>query len=273
MSNRSRRVLITGAAGGIGSVLRDGLRGEFGTLRLSDCRPLSNIQPSERFDLADLASVDDTLRVTRDIDTIVHLGGKGVEGDWETVLNANIIGTYNLFEAARVNGVRRIVFASSNHVVGYYRRETPIGPDAPLRPDSRYGVSKVFGEALGRLYADKHAISFICLRIGCCFPEPLDTRMLSEWISHEDMVRLVRSAITAENVHFLVVYGQSDNVRSWWENPGAAVIGYQPQDRAEDFAAALQTAPASANDTGIALQFQGGQYTMLEFSGDADSIV
>src|SRR5215813_1843424 len=147
-----QKVVITGTAGDIGTRLRKILRGVYPHIRASDIR-----------DLADLAQVE---KAVAGMEGVVHLGGHAVEGSWPTILNANIIGCYNLFEAARRAGVKRVVFASSNHAIGFYPRSQRIGVDVRVRPDSRYGVSKAFGEALGSLYADKHGLRVTCLRIG-----------------------------------------------------------------------------------------------------------
>src|SRR5215216_610280 len=152
-------ILITGAAGGIGTRLRQLLKGVYPKLRVSDVRAPADLGPDETFvpaELSDLAAVE---KIVQGVDGIVHLGGFSVEGPWETILNSNIVGCYNLFEAARKAKVKRVIFATSNHAVGYYPRRRKIGIDEHVRPDSRYGVSKAFGEALGAMYAYKHGLS------------------------------------------------------------------------------------------------------------------
>ena len=156
-------------------------------------------------------------------DSVIHLGGHSVEGPWDTILQANIIGCYNLFEAARQAGVKRVVFASSNHAVGFYPRKRKIGTDVTVRPDSRYGVSKAFGEALGALYSDKHGMSVTCLRIGNVGPRPLDVRRLSIWISPEDIVQLIRIGLEHPDIRFEILYGASDNEAAWWDNSRAPI--------------------------------------------------
>ena len=269
---RDRRILITGAAGGIGGTLRAGLRGRYAVLRLTDIRPLGEAEDGEELivtDLRDLAAVE---RAARDVDAIVHLGGNSLEADWEDICANNIVGTYNLYEAARRCGVKRVVFASSNHVVGFHRRERSVGPDSPLRPDTRYGVSKVFGEAIARLYADKHGLASVCLRIGQFRPKPTNLRMLSLWISPRDMVQLVVRSLEAPDVHFEIVYGISANRRGWYDNPGAARIGYRPVDDAEDYAAEVEAAVAGEPESPIEGTFQGGPFCSQEFEGDAGRI-
>lgn len=263
------RILITGAAGEIGTTLRHGLRGVYGLLRLADRQPLGDAGPGEdlaSFDLADATALREAMR---GIECVVHLGGTPREAAWEVIHENNIVGTYNVFEAARASGVRRVIFASSNHVVGYHRATRELGVEEPPRPDSRYAVSKVFGEALGRLYADKHGLSVACLRIGSFRSEPQDWRQLATWISPRDTVQLVRRYIDAPAFHFLVLYGVSANTRSRWVNPHAQQIGYVPQDDAERYAARLEPA---LDESDPAVACHGGSFCALEFDGDLEAI-
>jgi len=266
------KVLITGASGRIGSVLREGLRGVYGDLRLTDLRPIADLAPGETFLTADLTDFDAMLRVVDGIDVIVHLGAVAAEDEWSRILSNNIAGTFNLFEAARQKGVRRVLFASTHHVVGYYPRGKRIGPDDPARPDSRYAVSKVFGESLGRLYADKHGLEVIAMRIGTFRPKPLDRRMLSAWISRRDMIELTRCCIEAPNVHYEVVFGVSDNRRSWWDVGSARRLGYVSQDDAEAFAPEIE-AGVVMPEAMAAMQFQGGSNCSAEFTADLDKLL
>ena len=209
------RVLITGAAGGIGQRLRADMQGLYPVLRLSDREAPAPAGPGEEVVAADLADFAACEAACADVDGIVHLGGQAVEGDWETVLQANIVGGYNLFEAARRQGVKRVVFASTNHVIGFYPRTQRIDHHAPPRPDSRYGVSKAFGEALGALYAEKHGMGVLAIRIGNFGDRPLDRRRLSIWISPRDFLQLVRIGLEHPELRYEVVYGAS--------GPGAKV--------------------------------------------------
>ncbi|TMJ72547.1 MAG: NAD(P)-dependent oxidoreductase, partial [Alphaproteobacteria bacterium] len=186
------RILLTGAAGGIGTRLRKLLKPVYPDLRLSDITKPAELHPDETFLAADLARIDEVEKIVDGIDGIIHLGGISGEAPWEGILQSNIIGCYNLFEAARRKSVQRVVFASSNHAVGFYPRHHHIGVDVTVRPDSRYGVSKAFGEALGSLYADKHGLRVLCLRIGNFGDKPLDKRRLSIWVKPEDLVQLIR---------------------------------------------------------------------------------
>ena len=264
-----KRILITGAAGEIGTVLRAGLAGRYPLLRLADMRPCGKLGAGEEEAVTDVTNSEAVARAARDIDCIVHLAGVAREGPWDQILPGNIAGTYNVFEAARRNGVKRVIFASSNHVIGFHRVGKPVDEHAALRPDSRYGVSKVFGEALGSLYADKHGLSVACLRIGAFRERPGNARELRAWISHRDTVQLVRCCIDAPSFHFIVVYGVSANTRNQWRDSTAARIGYKPEDNAEDYAAGLED---KVFPPGPASDFHGGGPCAQEFSGDLSKI-
>ena len=255
-----KTILITGAGGGVGTHLRQQLAGNY-ALRLSDIRRLKP-GAGETFVQGDVANLDDMLRATQGVDAFVHLGGYSVEGPWEDILNANIVGCYNAFEAARRNGVKRILFATSNHAVGFYRRDQVIDHRVYIRPDSRYGVSKVFGEALGSLYADKYGMEVFCMRIGNVGTVPIDKRRLSIWISPRDLAQLVTIGIEHPDVRFEIVYGVSNNRRSWYDNRNATRLGYRPADDSETFAAEVlaREQPGDAR----ADMYQGGAFVHSE---------
>ena len=264
-----KTVLITGASGGIGTRLRQLLRGVYPEIRLSDLRPPANLAAGEAFVAADLANLAEVEKAVAGVEGIVHLGGHSVEGSWETILNANIIGCYNLFEAARRQGAKRVVFASSNHAVGFYPRRRRIPTDVTLRPDSRYGVSKAFGEALGALYAYKHGLRVTCLRIGNFADAPADHRRMSIWLSPDDLAQLVRIGLEHPDIRFEVFYGASDNERAWWDNAAAYRHGYKPTGRAEDHREAAMAAQAKLKPDPIGDWYQGGPFCSDEFDGDA----
>lgn len=267
-----QRVLITGAAGNIGVRMRSLLAGVYPVLRLSDIAPMEPAGEGEEVvpcDLRDAAAVRDLMQ---GVDGVLHFGGQSLEAPFETIMGANIEGLYNLFEAARQNGTRRIVFASSNHAVGFYRRTETVDHTVPARPDSRYGLSKAFGEALGSLYAGKHGLQVMCIRIGNANDAPLDARRLAIWISYRDLAQLCRIGLEYPDLHFEVVYGQSDNARSWWDNANAARLGYRPQDRAEDHVDAAMDAQAELPPDPVGDEFQGGTFCSDEFSYNSDEI-
>ena len=201
-----------------------------------------------------------------------HLAGIPDEDSWERIRRMNIEGCYNVFEAARLAGVKRVIFASSNHAVGFHRRDRMIDDRVAPRPDSRYGVSKVCGEALGRLYADKYGLSVACLRIGSFRPDdrPTVPRHLYTWISHRDTVQLVQRAIDHQDYHFVVAYGVSNNARNRWDNANARMLGYCPEDDAERFAAQIRDA-ADPEDELDAL-FHGGFGCRVEYAGNPENV-
>lgn len=262
-----KTILLTGAAGGVGTALRAELAGRY-RLRLSDVAPIPEPTADETVVPADLADLDAVRRVVEGVDGIVHLGGFSVEGPWEVIRDANIVGTYNLYEAAKQAGVKRVVFASSNHACGFYERSRTIDHTCYPLPDSRYGVSKVFGEAVAALYAHKYGVGSLCIRIGNVAPKPLDVRRLSIWISPRDLAQLVGIGLEHPGIAFEIVYGMSDNARAWWDNANAYRLGYQPRDKGEDYAEeVLAASPAESGDPLID-RSQGGTFVRAELGGD-----
>jgi len=260
------RVLITGAAGGIGRSLRDSLLGVYRVLRLSDRVPLPPARTGEEVVLTELSDMAAVERMVDGVDGIVHLGGISGENEWEAILQSNIVGTYNLFEAARRAEVKRIIVATSNHAVGFYPRDRKIDHQVVPRPDSRYGVSKAFAEALASLYADKHGIGFLCTRIGNFGPRPIDKRRLAIWISPRDYTQLVRIGLEHPDIRYEIVYGVSNNHRSWYDNSNAERLGYRPQDDSEPFAEAVLAAEAGQPADPIAERYQGGTFCAAEYT-------
>ena len=252
-----KRLLITGAAGNIGQILREEMRGLTAALRVSDIAPLGEARSGEEIAYADLRDLDQVMEVMKGVDAVVHLGGISNEDSWDNIRSHNIDGVYNVLEAARRSNVSRVVFASSSHTIGFYRRARIIDADVPFRADSLYGASKAFGEILGRLYADKFGLQIVCVRIGSVSPRPTSIRALSIWISPRDLTSLVRASLTATDVHFEVVYGTSGNTRSWWNNVNVAKIGYQPQDNSEFYADDI-VAQGRGDSTKVGRLFQGG---------------
>jgi uronate dehydrogenase len=251
--------LITGAAGNIGRALRAGLRGHYPVLRLIDVAPQRAAEPGEEVITVDLNDRSATEAAMQGVDVVIHLAANAHEAGFDDILAGNITTTYSVFEAARRAGVRRVVFASSHHVIGFYPRGEIVGPDDPVRPDSFYGVSKAFGEALGRLYADKYGLEVVCLRIGSFAERPTTPRQVSIWLSPRDCVQLVRCCLDGPAVDFAVVYGVSANTRSWWKDDAAARLGYRPQDNAEEFAAQIEELSPGAPSR-LADRLQGGSF-------------
>jgi uronate dehydrogenase len=253
------RLLLTGAAGGLGQVLRQSLKPFARTLRVSDIAPLGAAQPGEELvpcDLADKAAVD---ALVNGCDAIVHLGGVSVERPFEEIVDANIKGVFHLYEGARRHGVRRVVFASSNHVVGFHRQGELLDADSPRRPDGYYGLSKSFGEDLSRFYFDRYGIETACVRIGSSFPEPKDRRMLVTWLSYRDLTELVRACLFAPTLGHTIVYGMSANRDRWWSNAKAAHLGFAAQDSSEPFRAKVEALPP-LDPADPAAQYQGGAF-------------
>ncbi len=260
-----RSVLITGAAGGVGGRLRKLMKGMYPDLRLSDLKTPTDLGADETFIAADLTDPAAVARMVEGVEGIVHLGGVSVEAPWEAILSANIIGLHNLFEAARKTKVKRIVFASSNHAVGFYPRRRKIGTGQPVRPDSRYGVSKAFGEALGAFYAYKHGIGVTALRIGNVDDAPVDKRRLAIWLKPEDLVQLIRIGLEHPDIRYEVMYGASDNETVWWDNERAFQLGYRPVGRGEDSRGAAMAAQAKLPADPVGNWYQGGTFCSAEY--------
>lgn len=257
---RFERLLLTGAAGGLGRELRPRLRRLARILRLSDIAEMAAAGDGEEVFTAALQDAPAVDRIVAGCQAIVHLGGISTEGPFAPILEANIVGVWNLYEAARRHGVKRIVFASSNHVTGFYRQDEVVAPSDPVRPDGHYGLSKAFGENVARFYFDRHGIESVCLRIGSSFPEPRDRRMLATWLSYDDLERLVVASLTAPVVGCSVVYGVSDNTATWWDNTSASHLGYRPRDTSEPFRAGAEARQPILDPRDPATLFQGGAF-------------
>jgi len=268
----AKKVLVTGAAGRIGMALRKGLPDQSWSLRLADLQPIPDIGPGEEFVQADVTDLEAVEKMVDGVDAIVHMAAAVSAAGWDVMFKPNFIGCYNIFEAARRKGVKRIVYASSIHAHGFHRRERKIGPSTLPRPDSIYGVSKVFGEAIGRLYADKHGMEVVCLRIASFQPKPVNVRQLSTWLSPRDCVQMVRCALEAPDVHFEALYGASANTRQIYDVSNWGNIGYRPQDNAEEFAAEILAKTTVEAEPEMERMFHGAMYVPKEFSGDLSKI-
>ena len=259
---RFDRLLLTGAAGGIGRAIRHRVAEFAQHVRISDLPGVlpGDSAPHEELvpcDLADRQAVD---ALAADCDAIIHLGGVSVERPFEEILEANIKGVFNLYEAARRHGVMRVIFASSNHVTGFYRQDEKIDAHAPKRPDGYYGLSKSFGEDTAQFYFDRYGIETVSIRIGSVFPEPKDRRMMASWLSYDDLHDLLRRSLFTPGVGHTIVFGASANALTWWDNRHAAVLGFEPRDSSEQFRAKVEAAPPPAADDPVAV-LQGGVFT------------
>ena len=261
-------ILLTGAAGRLGTQLRRGLAPLCRHLRLTDRSPIPLLQPNEEAHVADLADEAAILGLCQGVDAIVHFGGAPLERPWDEVLNANIRGSYHIYEGARKAGVKRVVYASSVHAIGYHRLEDHIDAESPHRPDGLYGLSKCFVEDLGRLYWDKFGIETAALRIFSSFPEPADRRMLWSWLSFDDCIRLVTAALTAPHVGFTVAFGISDNAVKPVDNRLAAHLGFHPQDSTEPFRQAVESRIPQPDPTAPSVQCLGGWFVDLGHPDD-----
>ena len=256
-------LLMTGAAGGLGQAMRSRLKANCDVLRLSDIGAMAPAQAGEEVVQADLADAAAVSQLVAGCQAIVHFGGVSTEQPWAPILQANIIGAYNLYEAARIHGVRRVIFASSNHVMGFYRQSEVVDAQTPPRPDGLYGLSKAFGEDLSRLYFDRYGIETACVRIGSSFPEPRDRRMLATWMSYDDLHRLITACLTTPVLGHSIIYGTSDNSVSWYDNRLARHIGYRPQDSADVFRDAVYARTPEPDLNDPAVQFQGGGFVKI----------
>lgn len=262
------RILITGAAGGLGTLLRPRLAREGRVLRLLDIAELPAAAQGEHVELVQ-ASVTDMAAMEAacaDVDAVIHLGGHSLERPWEQMLDVNINGTHTVLEAARRQGVKRMVLASSNHAVGFVEKSDGEAGDYLFpKPDTYYGVSKVALEALGSLYASRYGQDVICVRIGSCFEKPRDVRMLSTWLSPDDGARLFEACIAAPEPGYRVVWGVSDNTRRWFSLDEAQALGYVSKDNSEVFAPEVFAEHGEPDPASPAQRYLGGAWCGPDF--------
>jgi uronate dehydrogenase len=268
MSPRFDTILLTGAAGRLGTHLRRGLAPLARRLRVSDRVEIADLQPNEEAAVCDLADADAVLKMTEGVDAIVHFGGAPLETKWETILNSSIRGSYNIYEGARRHGVKRVVYASSVHAIGYHRIEDHIDTNAPHRPDSLYGVSKCFVEDLSRLYWDKFGIETVCCRIFSSFDQYNDRRLLWSMLTFEDCVRLVEASLTAPRVAHSIIYGTSNNRHKMVDNRLAGHIGFEPQDSTEPYRAEVESRLPPTDPGAPAARHLGGWFVDLGHPDD-----
>ncbi len=229
------RILVTGAAGRLARHLRPALQSLARTVRVTDIAPIDSKGVWEEVRLADLAEIGAMHEIMDGVEAVIHFGGLVREAPFPDILRTNILGNHNVWEAARAAGAKRVIYASSCHAVGMYRRDERLDAWSLQRPDGYYGLSKAFGEDVGRLYWDRHGIEAACLRIGSCVEEPTGERMLASWLSRDDLNRLVTACLKAPYLGYAIIYGMSANGQSWWDNSAVDYVGYRPQDSAETF--------------------------------------
>lgn len=242
------RLLITGAAGTMGTLLRPRLARAGRVLRLLDVIPINDPDEHEEPVIGSVLDSEVVAAACEGVEAVVHLAGITDEAPWPELVEANIHGTQSVLDAARAAGVSRVIVASSNHAVGFRQRgEAPLEADASPRPDTFYGFTKAAVEALGGLYADRFGMDVVCIRIGKCLPEPLpNARGLAAWLSPDDAARLVEACLAAPPFGFKIVWGISANTRRWWSLAEGAALGYQPVDNSERNDAAVLHADVGA---------------------------
>lgn len=261
-------ILITGAAGNLGTQLRRGLAPLARRLRLNDRAEIADLKANEEAVVCDLADEAAVHAMCEGVDAIVHFGGAPSERPWDEVLNSSIRGSYHIYEGARKHGVPRIIYASSVHAIGFWQMEDQIDANAPHRPDCLYGLSKCFVEDLGRLYWDKYGIESAMIRIFSSFPEPTDRRQLWSWLSYDDLVRLVTAALTAPRVGFTVAFGMSDNTVKTTDNRLAAHLGYRPEDNTEPYREKVEAKVPVGDPDALAVRALGGIYVEMAHPDD-----
>ncbi|EKU80145.1 NAD-dependent epimerase/dehydratase family protein [Massilia timonae] len=257
-----KRILLTGAAGGLGKVLRERIKPWAEVVRLSDVAEMAPAGPGEEVVQCDLADKEAVLALLDGVDAVLHFGGISTEKPFEPIMQANILGVANLYEALHKAGTRRVVFASSNHAIGYHPVTTVLDADSPTRPDSYYGLSKVFGEQIARYYYDRFGIETVCVRIGSSFPEPANKRMMSTYLSYDDLTELLRCSLFAPRVGHTIVYGVSDNDSTWWDNRLASHLGYKPKDSSAKFAHLFPDSSEFPARDDVTTMYQGGKFLL-----------
>lgn len=259
-----KKIVLTGAAGRCGTILRPALAKMCNELVSSDIvDSLTDLAPNETYVRADIADYASVAGLMDGVEMVCHFGAIVDEGPFEQLLGPNFIGSYNVWESAQKAGARRIIYASSIHVVGMHPRQSFVGIDAAHRPDSFYGLAKCFTEDLGRMYWEKRGLESVHLRILSCAPVK-NARALGTWLSDGDLVHLVERAIDTPTTGFAVIYGVSDNDRAPVDNSKAAFLGYRPRDNAEQFAAEILAQEGAGDPEDLAQMVHGGPFGTVE---------
>jgi uronate dehydrogenase len=265
-------ILITGAAGIVGRALRRELAPHHDKLRLLDLQAITDLAPGEEAVVGSITDRAAVREAMQGVEGVVHLAGCTTDAGIDEQIAGNVAGAFNIYEAAHLAGVERVVFASSHHVVGYYPRRRRIDHRALLRPDSRYGLTKAFGEQAGALFADKYGLRVLCIRIGYADEKPVDRRRLSIWVSWRDLAQLVQIGLTHPSLRYAVVYGVSNNERSFFDNDAAHRLGYRPADRAEDHAAEVLASVPPEDESKVGTHVIGGHFANGEYEGPIERI-
>ena len=262
-TKKFNRILLTGAAGGLGSIFRERLKKYTDKLRISDINEITNLksldQEQEEIIYCDLAQKEAVYELVKGVDAIIHFGGVSTEHSFEEILGPNICGTYHIYEAARKHRVSRIIFASSNHVVGFHSRNEMLDTNCIRKPDGYYGLSKSYGEDLATFYWHRYGIETLSIRIGSSYPEPKNKRMLSTWLHYDDLEQLIIKGLTLPNLEHTVIFGASNNPKKWWSNKCSSHLNYQPEYSADKYEMKLRASSSFDFDPGAL--YQGGSFT------------
>jgi uronate dehydrogenase len=259
-----KKLVLTGAAGRLGSYLREPLTRMCDELVSTDiAAEIGKLYDGESYVQADLADLSAMEAIVKDATMVVHFGAIGDEAPWDDILQSNIIGAYNVWEAAYRQGVKRVVYASSVHAVGMHLKTDTIGLDAPHKPDTYYGLAKCFAEDLASLYWDKRGIESVCMRIFSC-AQATNARSIGTWLSYDDLIHLVERSIDSPVVGFTKVWGISNNDRAVVDNSKAGHLGYRPKDNAEQFARDVFATTPHLDNKDLANLCIGGPFATVE---------
>ena len=258
-----KKIVLTGAIGRLGSYLREPLTKLADEVVSSDILDgPASLYAGESYVKADLSNLDEMVALLEGADMVVHFGAIGDEAEWDAILQSNIVGAYNVWEAAHRNGVKRVVYASSVHAVGMHKSTDVIGLDAPHKPDTYYGLAKCFCEDLASLFWDKRGIESVCMRIFSA-ASVTNSRSLGTWLSYDDLIHLVEQSITTPVVEFTKVWGISNNDRMVVDNSGAAHLGYKPKDNAEVYAKEILAKTPPIDNKDLAHACIGGPFAVV----------
>lgn len=255
------RVLLTGAAGIVGTALRPLLAQRYEHLLSTDQNPVQDLAENEESVLGDIGDLSFVQELANGVDGIIHLAGMvGPDYTFDEVLGPNIVGTHNVLTAARFAKISHVAYASSHHAVGYFKRDDLVDHRTAPRPDSQYGLSKAYGESAGSFFADKYGLNVMAIRIGFVGDEVIDERRLHTWISPRDLAQLIHIGLSKKDLGFELVYGVSDVEAPFFDNSNALRLGYLPIDRAIDHLAdqsILSTKPNPNSPEGV---YVGGHF-------------